>query len=284
MIPAGVVIVQTLGWLQSLFFIVVKPWSPSKKGAWDAARERVTDCCCGSPRFLFKYRLAAFLYALAIGIDQIRHRGLEVFRFYTVWNWWLLTAYFALVAGTSYFAVSRSRSAGKLSAPAGGTTVGRLQHTIIVLFHVNLTMVWIVDVLTWTVLWPMLRANPDPVKVNFWRLQMFNYTSYHMHGLNALFMLIEFALNDIPVYTYMLGWVGLWSSLFGVWAHAYHAHTGLFLYPFLNTTKPWAPAAYFGLLLVQWLFFFTVLALARLKKLCLPYYASTTLVAASKKA
>ena len=38
---------------------------------------------------------------------------------------------------------------------------------------------FIVDVLTWGLLWPMLKANPDPTRVEFFTNQLFNFTSYN---------------------------------------------------------------------------------------------------------
>ncbi len=84
---------------------------------------------------------------------------------------------------------------------------------------------------------------------------MLCFTSYTQHGGNAGLMLVEFGLNAIPIHGYMLGYVGLWSALFTVWAVLWHHLTGLWLYPFLNWTKPWAPIAYVGLFLGHWAFF-----------------------------
>lgn len=44
---------------------------------------------------------------------------------------------------------------------------------------VLLQTVFIVDVLTWALLWPMLKANPDPKHVEFFANQLFNFTSYN---------------------------------------------------------------------------------------------------------
>ena len=39
--------------------------------------------------------------------------------------------------------------------------------------------VLIVDTLTWTLLWPMLKRNPDQEKLAFFAHQLFNFTSYN---------------------------------------------------------------------------------------------------------
>lgn len=40
--------------------------------------------------------------------------------------------------------------------------------------------VWIVDVITWTLLVPMLTSDPDQQLVAFWKSQFYNFTSYNM--------------------------------------------------------------------------------------------------------
>ena len=43
-----------------------------------------------------------------------------------------------------------------------------------------LQTVWIVDVITWTLLVPMLTSDPDQQLVAFWKSQFYNFTSYNM--------------------------------------------------------------------------------------------------------
>lgn len=43
----------------------------------------------------------------------------------------------------------------------------------------------IVDTLTWTLLWPMLKKNPDPERLAFFAHQLFNFTSYNQVRLVA---------------------------------------------------------------------------------------------------
>lgn len=85
------------------------------------------------------------------------------------------------------------------------------------------------------------------------------------HGLNFFWMLGETFLNRIPFYPYLLGYVGIWTSAYGVWAFANFSSTGKWMYPFLDADQPWAPFAYFGLFLVHWVFFGFVILLLQLK-------------------
>ena len=43
-----------------------------------------------------------------------------------------------------------------------------------------LQTVWIVDVLCWGLLVPMLTSDPDQQLVAFWKSQFYNFTSYNM--------------------------------------------------------------------------------------------------------
>lgn len=85
------------------------------------------------------------------------------------------------------------------------------------------------------------------------------------HGLNFFWMLGETFLNRIPFYPYLLGYVGMWTSAYGVWAFANFSSSGKWMYPFLDANQPWAPFAYFGLFLVHWVFFGFVILLLQLK-------------------
>ena len=110
------------------------------------------------------------------------------------------------------------------------------------------------------------------------------------HVFNALFMLVELLLNSIPFHPYLLGFGGLYSSCFGLWAFSFYHRTGRWIYPvgklcscqcslcssapslkllplvqFLNASKPWAPFMYAGIYLGHWAFFGLVAMLFRLR-------------------
>ena len=51
----------------------------------------------------------------------------------------------------------------------------------------TLQTVLIVDTLTWGLLWPMLKATPDPSKLEFFTNQLFNFTSYNQASAIQLF-------------------------------------------------------------------------------------------------
>ncbi len=61
-----------------------------------------------------------------------------------------------IYASHSPSAAARAR----LTQPAGV-----LQHVVVGMWHMNMTTVLLVDVITWTVLKPMYNRDPDPAKV-----------------------------------------------------------------------------------------------------------------------
>ena len=78
----------------------------------------------------------------------------------------LLPAFFACATLASLLAVRQQQAVKALgkqprSNHSSPGTVNGLGYAIISMFHINLTTVFIVDVLTWTVLWPMLSASQN---------------------------------------------------------------------------------------------------------------------------
>ena len=51
------------------------------------------------------------------------------------------------------------------------------------------------------------------------------------HGANLVLLLVEFALNAMPYEPYLLGWTGLYSSAYALWAFSYYKATNRWMYP-----------------------------------------------------
>ena len=51
------------------------------------------------------------------------------------------------------------------------------------------------------------------------------------HGANLVLLLLEFAMNQMPYEPYLLGWTGLYSSSFALWAFSYYKATNRWMYP-----------------------------------------------------
>lgn len=54
------------------------------------------------------------------------------------------------------------------------------------------------------------------------------------HGFNFFLMLGELFLNSIPFYPYLLGFVGLWTCSYGIWAFINFSSSGKWMYPVSN--------------------------------------------------
>ena len=57
------------------------------------------------------------------------------------------------------------------------------------------------------------------------------WTASPQHIANAVFMAGELALSNIPFVPYLMGFVGLYSGVFALWAWTYYVHTNRWLYP-----------------------------------------------------
>ncbi|GAB4820864.1 hypothetical protein N2152v2_007910 [Parachlorella kessleri] len=218
----------------------------------------------GPTSWLLTYRLLAFVYALAIGVWQLARVGPRVFVFFTVWNWWFLTFYFALGSFLSFSAWQRQRrqrfgqAGGVVPSDPPATTVGKL---LVCMYHIEAPLVWVIDFTTWLVLVPMLLAVADDEKRKYWVAVMYSFTSYNQHGFNAVMMLGELALSRLPANFYMSGYMALWLSAFAAWSTLFFARTGRFIYPFLDAHKPYAWVVYLSLYASFWAAFLLFLGL-----------------------
>lgn len=204
--------------------------------------DHISLCTLGNPIVLFWYRILAFCVALLVGVSQLRRTGYRALKFFTVWNWWLLTGFFGLASVSSLLYILGFRGQRR--------SVRLLHHSVASAFHILVPMALFIDIVTWTVLVPMLMASPDEDKVAHWRSFMFSFTSYMQHGGNAVMMLGEMLLNNIPNFdSWSHGVVGLFNVLFGIWSLVAYYLFGTALYPFLDLNNPFAWAVYMTLFL-----------------------------------
>lgn len=90
--------------------------------------------------------------------------------------------------------------------------------------------------------------------VPFLKIQHFslNLLMGCMHSLNAIFLLLDTALNSMPFPWFRLSYFVLWSCLYIIFQWILHAcGYSLWPYPFLELSTPWAPMWYFCLSLVH---------------------------------
>lgn len=225
--------------------------SHSPLGVWATPATAPTDSTLATPAILLAYRASAFVFTAAVALAQLVRLGPRAMCYFTVWSFTVLTFFFGLGTALSARRVLR----GRVGAWHDGS-VDVAGAALIALLHVALPAALIVVALTWGVLVPMLASpsQPAPVRADTRRL-FFNFTSYVQHGANAGLALGELFLNAIPAHPYLMGVLGGYSSLYGLWAFAFFRATGRWLYPFLNAHRPWAFAAYAGLYAAHWAFF-----------------------------
>ncbi|BDA51438.1 hypothetical protein COCOBI_18-3160 [Coccomyxa sp. Obi] len=240
-IPAPVVAILAFGFVVSAYIIRIMPFSTSPNGAWDLPSHVVIKSRwgAGSPYYLFLYRLALLAWCFGLLVSHTLSVGHYIFGYFTIWTWCLLTTYFLLATMASYRGLRRPKSPKQ--------TVDRLEFSVIAVLHVVVAAVMMVDSLTWLVLVPMLRSNPDPEKVRWAEKMFFNFYSYNTHGANMAFILAELFFSAIPFVPYLMGYLGFYVATFGIWAFAFFRLTGRWLYPFLDANEPWAIVAYSGI-------------------------------------
>ncbi|EIE19989.1 hypothetical protein COCSUDRAFT_67659 [Coccomyxa subellipsoidea C-169] len=240
-IPASIVAILAFGFVISAYILRIKPFSRSANGAWDFSSLVVikTRWGAGSPIWLFLYRLALLIWCFGLGVSHTVSVGPYIFAYFTMWTWWLLTSYFLIATIASYRSLRQPKTAKQ--------TVDRLEFAVIAVLHVAVAGVLMVDTLTWLVLVPMLRSNPDAAKVRWAEKMFFNFYSYNTHGANMAFILGELFLNSIPFVPYLMGYLGIYVATFGLWSFTYFRLMGLWLYPFLDANQPWAVLAYGGI-------------------------------------
>eukprot|EP00198_Chlamydomonas_reinhardtii_P008093 XP_001697430.1 predicted protein [Chlamydomonas reinhardtii] len=220
------------------------------------------------------FRFVMAVYIFGMGGMQFQRMGAYVFKFYTIWNWWLLGIYFTLAATASALcALAETRSARARAATAKPTVTAAAEVD-------NSNGSAALDA-SRSAVGNVAKSAPETPKslqratllsrtchalfmINSRRL-LLTFTSYNQHGLNALYIFTDLFLNRHRLAFHATGPLGLWSMAYAVWAHVWHAKSGKWLYPFLDTSKPWAPMAYFGLYMVHWGAFGLVALLYRAK-------------------
>mmetsp|Transcript_22107 Transcript_22107/g.52852 ORF Transcript_22107/g.52852 Transcript_22107/m.52852 type:complete len:286 (-) Transcript_22107:272-1129(-) len=232
-----------------------------RKSSSEIQDEHLYLSSLGTPGVLFVYRWGCLFYVLYVCVEQItRIRSFRIYKFYTVWNWYLLFAYFLLAATWSLQWLRQQPHRGAAARPAWRE---RRRHWTVVLLHVNLTTVFIVNTFTWLVLVPMMLANPETVGKA--KKMFFTFTSYNQHGVNSLLILGDLMLNAIPFQGYMIGYAGMWSGLYSIWAHVNYALHGEWIYVFMDPGKANVIVMYSAVFLAHWAFFGVVWALFKLR-------------------
>eukprot|EP01102_Stenamoeba_stenopodia_P008135 TRINITY_DN2315_c0_g1_i1.p1 TRINITY_DN2315_c0_g1~~TRINITY_DN2315_c0_g1_i1.p1 ORF type:complete len:317 (+),score=52.72 TRINITY_DN2315_c0_g1_i1:44-994(+) len=215
----------------------------------------------------------------------------ELFIFFTVWNYTMYTIMFGCLFVASLIYLRRHRfklpSTAKSFYGIGHHVEGesddveeedvdkdgdssRKMRIFVrvcwVLFEIVSTMVFLVDIVVWTILLPAAEKDGSSSGV-------LNFSSFNVHASNALFVLVELLLNRFTyVYSHVLFVLG-WALLYTMWAWIWYDHSGDWIYFFVNTAQKSAPLWYLLLLVLHTVFFSLVYGLWILKERTLHHRA-----------
>jgi len=213
------------------------------------------------PLALFIFRTIAFLYNLSVQIGGFFVFDIGQLQYFTIWNYCLLVLFFgmgAVVSGLACFAKSNPDDPPNL-----------FHKFFIVTYQICLTLVVIVDTVLWGILYPLAKKANEDHPGSFDMYIILNFFSYNQHGINFVWLLIEFLLNDLPFFPVHVFCVLLWAACYAIFAWIFNSFTDWWAYPFLETRVPESPLWYIGLLAIHVIIFFVWYGFYRLKLRCL---------------
>mmetsp|Transcript_25321 Transcript_25321/g.28166 ORF Transcript_25321/g.28166 Transcript_25321/m.28166 type:complete len:245 (-) Transcript_25321:91-825(-) len=200
--------------------------------------------------FLFLWCLGILLFLIFKDLPDITW---EIFSFFTVWNYIVLTIFFGI---GSYLSMHRYFFSDDFLRQR--ETIGFVGKSFLVLFQVCCVMSLLVDSVTWIILYPTFKGTEEEAL-------LINFVSYNQHGTNFICLLIEFALNLMPVYAVHVSFALYWGVLYACFALLYKVFGGDWRYPFLDTKSPFAVAWYVGISLFILAFWFMVYGASKFK-------------------
>ncbi|RZC89189.1 hypothetical protein C5167_030889 [Papaver somniferum] len=234
-----------------------------------------------NPVWLLVTRFLSFVIMVRVLAWDIHLHGKTVFLYYTKWTFALVVFYFALgtIASaqgcwensrkpvnensaknssvkTRMSESSKSKTTINFSANKAGTTVkvqsyheqdgvkeiagiwGYLMQTV---YQTCAGAVILTDTIFWFLIVPSLAVAG--IKLNL--------LMGCMHSLNAVFLLIDTALNSLPFPWFRFAYFLLFNCSYGVFLWVLHAcGVSWWPYPFLDLSTPWAPVWYLCLALI----------------------------------
>lgn len=216
-------------------------------------RSSATVCASVPSLLLLCLRGIIFVYCLVILVWSSFEQGIGCLKYFTVWNFIALTAFFGL--GT---ALSFSSHGWR---PPCGVSHHKAAAAHQVLLTVELPMSCLVTFVVWLVLYPVEYGEDAAYALQ----QDFNLASFTMHAVNVMVMLLEFCLDGLRVEPQHLGIVVTWSLTYAVFNPLQAIWTHDPVYFFMDFQLPTAPLAALLSSILICLLFATACALSRLK-------------------
>ena len=215
-------------------------------------RSSATVCTAVPPLLLLCLRGIIFVYCLVILVWSSLLQGIGCLKYFTVWNFIALTAFFGLGTVLSYSSYGWRPPCGEHHKMAAAHQV---------LLTVELPMSCLVTFVVWLLLYPV-EYGEDAA---YAQQQDFNLASFTMHAVNVIVMLLEFCLDGLHVEPQHLGIVVTWSLTYAVFNPLQAIWTHDPVYFFMDFQLPTAPLAVLLSSLLICLLFATACALSRLK-------------------
>jgi hypothetical protein len=94
---------------------------------------------------------------------------------------------------------------------------------VLLMFNIEATCVFLVDSVTWIILLPMAIATGHTS-------ELVNFESFIEHGMNGVVMMIDFALNESPIYPFHSVHVLLWAGIYLVFSWIFFATTQMYVH------------------------------------------------------
>lgn len=211
-----------------------------------------------SPHALLLFRASVFAVSFWMLLQSTFYEGPPCLRFFTVWNFIALVIFFAL--GTALSCSCCRDIALMRPRPSESHRIAAVAHHL--LLEVELPMSAMITLVVWLVLAPYDAAH-DPSL--YWYARYTNLTSLTMHGVNLIFMLLEFGLDALHVEPAHFGLVLAWGMLYALFngLQAYWTHdTVYFFMDFTLVKTPFVAAA---LIVLMAAVFGVAVLLSRLK-------------------
>ncbi|KAJ1397948.1 hypothetical protein SESBI_31429 [Sesbania bispinosa] len=242
-----------------------------------------TSCWRGvHPLWLLATRFFSFvIMAVLLSLDVLQYDA-SIFVYYTEWTFTLVMIYFAL--GTIVSAYGCWKFSNKPPLLENGEMAGFMRrdleesmstnsiayreketkgsikfqsryveeefkqragfwgYLMQITYQTSAGAVILTDIVFWCVIVPFL-------SISHFKLNMLMGC---MHTLNAVFLLLDTALNNLPFPWFRLAYFVLWSCFYVIFQWVIHACGFTWWpYPFLELNTPWAPLWYFCLAVVH---------------------------------
>ncbi|KAH6768927.1 hypothetical protein C2S51_014263 [Perilla frutescens var. frutescens] len=217
------------------------------------------------PRWLLLYRAFAFVAMAYLLYQTVAAFGFFVFFFYTQWTFALVMIYFAIATVVSIRGCRIHARIGEKDNFLEKDSKEKLEVDLKLRFLDNLLQIvyqtsagasMLTDIVFWCLLLPFMTGE------NF----QLTLLIAGMHSVNAVFLVLESALNRMPFTWFGIVYFVFWSCSYVVFQWVLHACCfSWWPYPFLDLSTPWAPLWYLGLALVHIPFYGVYVLLTKAK-------------------